>query len=636
MPVQRRHLLYIAATSFLAACVTTVQGGAPAGAPRVEDVKVVGNRDVPADDITEGLAMRGPEGIFRRTYVRLDRLAMEQDLSRIESYYHRRGFYSAKVVGTRVQKAPEGVVVFFKVEEGKPTRVVEIDIDGLPADLARKKSISSHEDEISVGGVFRYDRYDEFKDWFRAWLAHKGYPHAIVDGEVAVDRDVKTAAVRIKVDIGPKARFGKTDIKGLRSLPESAVRNRIAFHEGEPFDPAKLELTQGRLYQLGLLSAVRVDYEKEGRPEVTDIHITVTEAKPHELRLGGGVAVEGGFDPDSIRVEIRGRTDYILRGVPDSLSTLRFDFRPAWQFLIAEHRNGPAGEANVTLDRADLFAPRLAGQVMVGYHQHELDIYAARGPVARLGLGRPFLNERLTVGAGWRFKQMNFFEVSPAIDDATKERIGLVEPYRLGFFEEQVVYDWRDHPLDPRRGFYAEVTAANGGRSTGGTDDVARATGDVRGYVPLGRRVVIAARALYGRALTSGLPITERFYDGGASGHRGFSFRQLSPIVSNEDGDVAEIGGEERFLGSGELRVDVATFKSYPVGVVGFADAGDVVTDVGDLRLGNLHWAGGLGLRYDPIIALRFDVGYRLNRYGPGEPSQGNRFAFHFSIGQAF
>ncbi|HUS64712.1 MAG TPA: BamA/TamA family outer membrane protein [Kofleriaceae bacterium] len=636
MPAQHRHLLYIAATSVLAACVTTVQGGAPAGAPRVEDVKVVGNRDVPADDITEGLAMRGPEGLIRKTYVRLDRLAMEQDLARIESYYHRRGFYSAKVVGTRVQEAPDGVVVFFKVDEGKPTRVVEIDIDGLPDELMRRKSLSSHEDEIRVGGVFRYDRYEEFKDWFRAWLAHKGYPHAIVDGEVAVDRDVKTAAVRIKVDIGPKARFGKTDIKGLRSVPESAVRNRIAFHEGEPFDPAQLELTQGRLYQLGLLSAVRVDYEKEGRPEVTDIHITVTEAKPHELRLGGGAAIEGGFDPDSIRVEIRGRTDYILRGVPDSLSTLRFDFRPAWQFLIAEHRNGPAGEANVTLDRADLFAPRLAGQVMVGYQQHELDIYAARGPVARLGLQRPFINERLILGAGWRFKQMDFFEVSPAIDAATAKNIGLVEPYRLGFFEESIAYDWRDHPLDPRRGFYAEVTSANGGRSTGGTDEVNRATGDLRGYVPLGRRVVIAARTLYGRSLSGNLPITERFYDGGANGHRGFSFRQLSPIVSNEEGDVAEIGGDERFLGQGELRVDVATFKSYPVGVVGFADAGDVVKDVGDLRLGNLHWAGGLGLRYDPIIALRLDVGYRLNRFGPGEPSEGNRFAFHFSIGQAF
>lgn len=636
MPSLRCLPLYIAATSLAAACVTTVQGGAPAGAPRVNDVRIAGNRGVDDDDIVSGLVTQGPQGMFRVTYRRLDRLAMEQDLSRIESFYHRQGYYSAKVVGTRLQKSSGGVIVTFKVDEGKETRVVELDIDGLPDELKKKKSLSSHQDEIEVGGIFRYDHYETFKDWLHAWLAHQGYPHATIDGEVAVDRDVRSAAVRLVVDIGPKARFGATDIKGLSRTPESAVRNRIAYAEGDEFDPSKLELTQGRLYQLGLLGAVRVDYEKAGRPEVTDIHITVTEARRHELRIGGGVAIEGGFDPSTVRFEVRGRTDYILRGVPDSLSTLRFDFRPAWQFLIAEHRNGPAGEANVTLDRADLIIPRLAGQAMVGYQQHELEIYAARGPVARLGLSRPFLGERLTAGIGWRFKQLNFFEVSPAIDDVTRERIGLVEPYRLGFFEESVAYDYRDHPLDPRRGFYAEVSAINGGASTGGTDDVARATGDLRGYLPLGRKLVLAARALYGRALSPGLPITERFYDGGANGHRGFRFRQLSPIVSDEEGDIAEIGGEERFLTSGEVRLDVATFKSYPVGVVGFADGGDVVTDVGDLQLGNLHWAGGLGLRYDPVISLRFDVGYRLNRYGPGEPSHGDRFAFHFSIGQAF
>ena len=40
---------------------------------------------------------------------------------------------------------------------------------------------------------------------------------------------------------------------------------------------------------------------------------------------------------------MRGRTDYVLRGVPDPLSTLRFDVRPAWQFLIAEDRRRPGG-----------------------------------------------------------------------------------------------------------------------------------------------------------------------------------------------------------------------------------------------------------------------------------------------------
>ena len=36
------------------------------------------------------------------------------------------------------------------------------------------------------------------------------------------------------------------------------------------------------------------------------------------------------------------------------------------------------------------------------------------------------------------------------------------------------------------------------------------------------------------------------------------------------------------------------------------------------------------------VGAVRFDVAYRLTRFGPGEPEAGNRFAYHLSIGEAF
>jgi outer membrane translocation and assembly module TamA len=58
---------------------------------------------------------------------------------------------------------------------------------------------------------------------------------------------------------------------------------------------------------------------------------------------------------------------------------------------------------------------------------------------------------------------------------------------------------------------------------------------------------------------------------------------------------------------------------------------------VGALDVDRLHWASGLGLRLPtPIGAVRLDVGYRLNRFGPGEPQHGHRFAYHLSVGEAF
>ena len=654
-----------------AGCSETIRGGAAADAPQIRDVSVAGNDGVDDDDIVDGLANRGPDGIFFRTYRRLDRLALEQDISRIESYYQRRGFFKAKVVGTDIQ--PDGknrVKVTFRVEEGKPTRVAGLSLVGLSKGLKNSKKLAEEREKIQQGEIFRYDRYVAFKEFIQGWMAHRGYPHGKVEGKVDVDRDAHTADIRLTLDRGPYARFGKTTVQGLNRVPESAVRNRLAYEPGEGFRPAKMALTQGRLYQLGLFSAVRMDYAKAGRPRITDIDVSLTEARRHELRLGGGVAVSGGFDPSQVRIEVRGRIAYLMRQVFDPLSTLRLEARPGWEWLQQAGTNSPVGEATATVERPDLILPRMVSQVTVGYDQSQFESYVSRGPLLRLGVTRPWLDDRLQVGVAWRFRYLDFPTIDPALaanenevdamgnpdlSDDLGEEIGLSSPYRLGALEQNISYDWRNDPLDPRYGIYAAIAVSEGAAAFGGAFPFLRATGDLRGYLPVGRRIVLAGRTFYGRTFaTDVLPVTERFYDGGATGHRGFSYRQLSPIepgqeqVTEEDMIVnqparAAIGGDQHLLGSAEVRVRVAKIKEFPLGVVLFTDAGDVVCTDDSLEacenrldLSNLHWAAGVGLRYNPVIAIRLDVGYRLNRYEEGEPAAGQRFAFHFSLGQAF
>ncbi|HKE14433.1 MAG TPA: BamA/TamA family outer membrane protein, partial [Kofleriaceae bacterium] len=489
------------------------------------------------------------------------------------------------------------------------------------------------------------------------------FPHGVVTGEVDVDRDAHTAFIVMKVDRGPYARFRKTIIKGLHHVPESVVRNRLDWKPGDSLRLQKLQVAQGRLYQLGLFSSVIMDFEKKNRPRNTDVYVSLTEARPYELRLGGGVSVSGGFGTKSV-IQVRQRTSYTMRGVLTPLSTLRLEARPGWEWRGGDD-NGPVGEATATLERPDLFFPLVVGSVTVGFEQSQLAETVLRGPLLRPGLSRPFLDDRLQIGVGWRFRILDF-DPNAALDgliDGDKDRpsvmeennrrdIGMIEPYRLGVVEETVSYDWREpNPLDPRYGIYAGVTLSEGGAAVGGRLPFAKLTGDARGYLPflkvLGvydphRRLVLAGRAFYGRVLGGNpLPFTERFFDGGATGHRGFAYQELSPRVTEEkpgstDLTTSRIGGEEQFLGSGEIRVDVANIKSYPFGIVLFSDVGDVVAEPGDLDFTHLHWAAGFGLRWSPVVAIRLDFGYRLNRHGPEDPVPSDRFAFHFSLGQAF
>ena len=77
--------------------------------------------------------------------------------------------------------------------------------------------------------------------------------------------------------------------------------------------------------------------------------------------------------------------------------------------------------------------------------------------------------------------------------------------------------------------------------------------------------------------------------------------------------------------------------KGMGLGGVAFLDGADVVDQGQDIDLMNLHWAVGLGLRLFTIVGpVRADVGYRLNRTGPGNPDAGSHWAFHLSIGEAY
>ena len=75
--------------------------------------------------------------------------------------------------------------------------------------------------------------------------------------------------------------------------------------------------------------------------------------------------------------------------------------------------------------------------------------------------------------------------------------------------------------------------------------------------------------------------------------------------------------------------------------LIGFCDAGDVVTQLSELSLARLHVAVGGSLHYQtPIGAVRIGVGVRLNRLAegavPANPDPGDRIAFHLTLGDAF
>ena len=135
-----------------------------------------------------------------------------------------------------------------------------------------------------------------------------------------------------------------------------------------------------------------------------------------------------------------------------------------------------------------------------------------------------------------------------------------------------------------------------------------------------------------GGAIVGDVPATDRYFAGGASSQRGFPERQLAPSA----GGVV-VGGGALIETGLEARVAIARWYGYPVELAGFLDGGDVTEAASQLDPLHLHWAAGGGVRLViKSIPIRVDVGYRLNRYGAGEPRPGERTAVNIGIGEAF
>ena len=637
------------------------------GRPWVRQVRFEGVRSVSQRELRGRLAVERSSWLgLRKRY--LDPFAVEVDRERIEAYYRAHGFFDAHAVRAEViphkgpPDAPEAVDVRFVVDEGPRTHVAKVDVDGLGALPAGEKLAARLHDRLELGAPFDHRRYLAAKRELDDALERAGYAWADVEGRVEVNRRARAADVRLTVEPGPLVRIGAVRVAGQERISARSILRRSALAEGARFDPSALDDARGRLFDLGVFSSVSIDYEpRPDDPSRADVQIEVRESKLNEVRLGVGLGL------DFYRTDLHAAVGYTRRNFLGGLRTLTLRLEPAWAAVPAlwdPQRTGPAGLAQIELVQPDWPLPLAKLEAVVGYDVGLDYAYQYHGPRASLGLQRGFWHDHLFAGLSYNFQFLQFFDTDPVIlDDPTLSSrfFGYTNPYRLGWLQQDLGLDFRDRPIDAHAGVYAGATFEEGGAWAGGAFQYEKIVPELRAYAPLGRRVTLAGRFLFGQLFAQGglgSPITRRFYLGGSNTQRGFNYDRLSPQVPSGEPGVSPIpiGGDQMVLVSAELRVGVARLLGQWVVLAAFVDGGDVggpscggssrcaSLDVSrGVDWGDLHWAAGGGLRYRTVVgSVRADLGVRLNRLTPfapdgaPNPDPGQRFAFHLSLGEAF
>jgi outer membrane protein assembly factor BamA len=627
----------------------------------LSEIKVTGNKTIPDDDLIPGLALERA----RRDGLLVDTYQLSLDTKRIRGAYLRLGFFEAKV-DSQIDREDNAQIVVFTIVEG-PRSKARVSVTGLPKQLTEAAVLAKL--ELKEGDPFDYDLYDEGKEIVKGMVEEVGYPFVdLEESVVTVDRRAKVAAASYRVVIsGPRdaqgepipATFGPVTIVGVD--PESdltrAIRGRLSFREGDPYTPHALADTQRALYELGRFAQVRVDISRTQKETVAPVTITVEKlAGQVELKLGAGGGYEGFSTERPYLARVRGGVTWIPPDLP--LWTFTGDGQLGVAFKNVDLSGAELkGRILGNAQRLELFGPFISGDFGAGFDILAVESYSAFGPLLRAGITAPLGTRKITASAGWAFSYFRISDIDDVIDAVTQRQLGVREDTfeRNGRFEQSITFELRDKPLDPRKGAYLSLRVGEGGVFAGGAFNYLQIQPDLRGYLPIRRRSVLAFRVRGGNYFGDA-PLTGRFFSGGPVNHRGFGTRELAPSVcraqkreidpvtgetnvvldldtpsyscaegaiegrdSQNGGQSVVIGGTALLEVGAELRIPIgALFGNLLYGTTLFVDGGDVTNAVADINLKNLYWAAGVGLfiKYGGF-KVRIDVGRRFRRIGP-------------------
>src|SRR5207244_3862785 len=222
--------------------------------------------------------------------------------------------------------------------------------------------------------------------------------------------------------------------------------------------------------------------------------------------------------------------------------------------------------------------------------------------------------------------------IALGLDPRTDRQNGTLNA--LGF---DLQHSTADNLLNAHRGYQVAFHAEQAGRIVPGTYNYYAVSADGRHYLPITEKVVLASRLQLGNIRPVGLdevnvPFSKKYFLGGATSIRGWGRYEVSPL----SGSGLPIGGDSMLAFSEEIRAGIQG----NLGAVLFLDGGNVWATGWRIKLNDLRYAVGSGLRYEtPVGPVRFDFGYQLNPIPgllvSGVPQQ-RRWRLHFSIGQAF
>ena len=460
---------------------------------------------------------------------------------------------------------------------------------------------------IAAGTPYVAEEIVGAREELETFHRNRGYLEAVVEVEAPVDPVTHEADVVFRIRPGSYFTVGGVIVAGLGTTRDSVIRSRLPFEEGDALGSGDLLEVRRRLVSMGIFRSVDVSLLEPEEPiSERNVLIRVVEGPRTSIGYGAGY---------SEREQVRGEGEWTrnnLFGMGHTLSLFgRFSLKGTR--MVATYRGAESVEGEV---------PIFVSAFRESQDRESLDfIRSGIGvQVTRRVLGRDvFLRYDLTTSELFDLK-INPIEIDRNFADNLW----------LSAVSASVVTDTRDDPVDPGRGRFGIVDVEWSSALLRSRAPFLKGLAQQYLFFSVGERIVIAVAGRLGLAWTLGaeepalVPITERFFAGGATTLRGYKLDRAGPL----DPSGYPVGGNMLIIGNVEVRFPILGSLRGAV----FSDHGGVYSEVGSFRLPDLGHNLGAGLRWNtPLGPLRFDYGIRLGDIGDARRGQ-----WHFTIGHAF
>ncbi|HKD60102.1 MAG TPA: POTRA domain-containing protein [Terracidiphilus sp.] len=625
---------------------------------RVTAVRITGAKQLKESDLSPRVTVRQRRFLSRGQFS--DQL-VRTSVKNLTAVYQSQGFSTVQVTPS-VARNNGNIEVSFHIVEGPRDIVNSLAIDG--ADTFPQSQFAPKGLKLAVGQPYsqanvQTDRAEIVANYLKAGYLNASFRETAAQ---VSKNDPHLIDVVYHIYEGPRVFTGDIVTLGrVRTQQRLIDQDVAAIKPDQPLTETKLLMAGTRLYDhTGVFDWAEVNPKSQITTQTSeDALVKVHEAKRNELTYGfgfeilkrGGSIPSGtvtlpnlppvGLPPNFVTNEVtfygpRGSFQYTrnnLWGRGQSLSFTAFagrlDQRGAVYFIDPYFRwSSWKSTVSFSAERNEE-NPLYSSQQVLASYQLQRYIDGARHNLL-------FLR--------YSFSKTDLYRIEiPELVPPEDQHV------QLSGFAANLTRDTRDNVLDARKGVLGSIQMDINSSKLGANFDFAELSAQGAFYKEKFHHIVWAESIRIGLAqpfANSTVPLSEKFFTGGADSLRGFPLdgagpqRKVGVCTSTASCDCPNVncafitvpaGGNQLLLINSEARIPLPFKKG--LSVVGFYDGGNVFPGIGFHDFTALYTNTiGFGFRYStPIGPIRFDLGHNLNPVPGVNPTQ-----YFVTIGQAF